>query len=103
MRSPDLDTFARAALALEADAVLLRWILTRSSWYWAVDFPSSSRRSRNSVSPSRRRIVSQFTGEGLQTPSPWSSTLESTMKTADFLSSVTPRYTSAASAALGSG
>jgi hypothetical protein len=86
-----LDALAFIAAALAADAVLPRRILTRSSWYCAVTLPVSSRTSKNSVSPSRRLIVSQLTGFGEQWPSPWALTRLSTRNSADFLSLLTPR------------
>ena len=55
---------------------MLRLILIRSSWYCAVVAPVSSLTSKNSVSPTFRRIVSQLAGLGSQVPSPCGSTLE---------------------------
>ena len=81
----------RAGLRRDADAVLLLWILTRSSWYCPVDAPVSSVTSRNSVSPALRRSVSHSSGLGRQSPSPTAATPWSTRKTAVLPSLSTPR------------
>src|SRR4051794_38220649 len=93
---PDFDTRARLRLACLAEVVAFLRILTTSSSYCAEEVdvdpsPLSDGTSKNSVSPSLRWIVSQRVREGLQVPSPWATTPESTMNTAVFLSLRTPR------------
>src|SRR3954471_18139515 len=94
---PDVETRARPAPAFLAEVVTVLRILTTSSSYWADEVESvlpsadSEGTSKNSVSPSLSRMVSHVLGEGLQRPSPWATTPESTMNTAVLLSLSTPR------------
>jgi simple sugar transport system ATP-binding protein len=80
-----------------ADVVTVLWILSTSSSYCVDEVesmlasPVSEGTSKNSVSPSLSWIVSHVLGEGLQVPSPWATTPESTMNTAVLLSFSTPR------------
>src|SRR3954462_6097983 len=95
---PEVETRARLRVACFADVVTVLWILTTSSAYWADEGESavgsselSAGTSKNSVSPSLSSIVSHVLPDGLQVPSPWATTPESTMHTAALLSLSRPR------------